>query len=92
MNARVTFLSQPLVWIEIRGEKDPRSDRRMRVDGGLISRFLKWSEQEKIWPVMGRGGHSGGGSFGGAYRADDAERIGGWLRGQGVIELFEMPS
>lgn len=83
---RITFDVAPLVWISFRGERVSEDRYRVREDGGFLSRFLRWSEEQKIWPVSGKGCHSGGGSFGGAFEAIDAERVIAWLREQGAIE------
>jgi hypothetical protein len=84
----ITVTSTPCVQIYIRGEGGdfPVCPR----DGGLILRFLTWTNEQAIYPVV-RGGCSGGGIHVGFYSKGDADRILAWLEEQGVDRVDAHP-
>jgi hypothetical protein len=81
--AKVTFSTPTVVAVKIRGEGG--SFPTMPNDGGLVSRFLEWRNENKICSVI-PGGFSGGGGHLGFYEEDDAESIRLWLKENGAVE------
>ena len=81
--AKVTFAVRPMVAIQVRGERTPRTARfpAVHADGGLIVRLLQWQLQHCILPLES---HSGVGTNYGCYTAADAERVTVWLKAQGA--------
>lgn len=79
---RVTFETVPVVCVTIKGEGEDGVPR-VREDGGLVQRFLKFQLDENIHPAV-RGGYSGAGSFCGFFSAEDVEKIEKWLFEQGA--------
>lgn len=80
--AKVTYSADRVVSITIKGE--PRGAGRTFEDGGLVSRFLAWTAENKIYPAFTRS--VGGGAFFGAFWLDDACEIEEWLRANGAKE------
>lgn len=80
---RVTFGCYEAVWVKILGEKDERPSRypRVRRDGGIVSRFLRWQLAEDVLPL--RSIVSGPGLYQAIHHLDDLERIENWLKEQG---------
>jgi hypothetical protein len=78
---KVTATLHQVYRVAIRGTKP--EGLRIRQDGGLVSRFLDFTIEEDISPAVS-GGMCGGGSFVGYYYEPEANRIIGWLKGQGV--------
>lgn len=81
--ARVTYTTQKAVRVEIRGE--PREFPVVPFDDGLVSKFLAWSLEQRIYPVT-RGGVSGGGIHVSYYDEADIPAIENWLRSEGVVK------
>lgn len=86
--ATVTFTTREVVWIHIRG--DSRGPGRTRDDDGLVSRFLKWCLDEKVYSAV-HAGHSGGGSYAGAFWPGDAARVRAWLEENGATHTEDEP-
>lgn len=79
----IQYKTTPCVRVEIKGEKDPRTDAvYVRRDGGLVSRLLKWMIAEQIYSVAG--GTVGGGVYVEYHTAENAERIRAWLDANGA--------
>lgn len=85
----VQYKLTPCVRVELKGEKDPRTDAvYIRRDGGLVSRLLKWMLAEQIYSVAG--GTVGGGCYIEYHTAENAERIRAWLAANGGQENEEL--
>ena len=83
---KVTFELTPTVQVSIAGKPYPFP--RVRDDGDLISRFLRWTLDNEIFPNC-RGGMSGGGRHIGYYAPEHIPTIQAWLLENGVIEQKE---
>ena len=86
---KVTFTSQSVVCIHIKGEKDSSPRRagepnlpRCRMDGGLVHRFLDFQKEERVF-ALSMGGRSVVGEYLGFFTAEDAAKIEAWLIEQG---------
>lgn len=64
--------AQEVVWITIVGDK--RDDGRIPDDHGLVLRFNRWCAENGILRAVWAG-HTGGGSFAGAFDPDDLPAI-----------------
>lgn len=82
---RVTFSLTPVVQVEVRGEPHPKGFPYLPTDDGLVSRFVRWLDAERIHPAI-PGTVAGQGVYLAFYSAEDAERVAAWLREQGVEE------
>lgn len=82
--ARVTFSAAHVVQVHVRGEW--QADRRVRVDDGLVKRLLAYMSEQDIQPAL-PGGYVKPGGYLGYFEPEDAERLGVWLKEQGVEEL-----
>lgn len=82
MKHKITYTIDPVVRVEIRGEKDPRGGYYIRRDDGLVSRLLQWMLAEKIYSVAG--GTIGGGVYLEYHTHENAERIRAWLDANGA--------
>lgn len=80
---KVIFETTPVVCVTIKGEGEDGVPSRVREDGGLVQRLLRFQLDENICPAI-RGGHSGAGSYCGFFSAEDAEKIEKWLLEQGA--------
>lgn len=78
----VAFAATPIIWIQIRGERDEKDPRRLRADDGLVARFLAWVSSERMFSTLG--GTSSPGYYSGGWAPDDAERVVEWLRKEGA--------
>ena len=76
---RITFAIKPVVCVTITGDGKYGS----RKDEGLVSRFLQFQIENKIYTTV-RGGHSGAGSYCGFFAPEDATKIQTWLIEQGA--------
>lgn len=83
--ARCTFQIEPMVRVEIAGELNPKGPHCLRLDKGLVTRFLEWQRSADVWPAT-RGGVTSPGLYVGFYTVKDAERIRAWLLEQGVTD------
>ena len=90
---KVTFTASPVVWVTIKGAKRTRAAHdpvlgplpTTRDDDGLVGRFLRWCVDHEVYSAV-HAGHSGGGSYAGAFTPADAERVLAWLRAEGAVE------
>lgn len=80
---KVTFSMPPVVAVKIRGEGGRFPV--MPDDGGIVGKFLKWTIDNEVVPVV-MSGFSGGGGHLGFYAPQDAKAIKKWLEENGVIE------
>ena len=80
--SKVTSEITPVVCIQIKGEGE-EDVSRVRDDGGLVKRLLKFLLDNDIDTAI-RGGHSGAGAYCGFFYAEEAEVIQKWLLEQGV--------
>ena len=54
-------------------------------DGGLIHRFAKFTFDNKLYGA-GLAGHSGGGTYSGAYYPEEAKKVIAWLKAQPELQ------
>ena len=88
---KVTFTTQPVVCVYIKGEEDNSPLRegepnlpRCSDDGGLVQRFLKFQMDKRVYPVAKMPSTSGGGVYFGFFTAEDVAKIEAWLLEQGA--------
>lgn len=83
MMPKVTFKTEPVIYITVRGEGEPGEILR---DNGIVAKLRKFLYENNIDPAAS-GGYSGAGAFCGFYNQADAMLITEWLYEQGVQRL-----
>jgi len=78
-NKKCSAYATKCVCIEIKGTPHSKGFPYLPDDGDLVSEFLQWSLDNKIYTLIS-GGHSGGGSYKGFYSEEDADKICEWLK------------
>ena len=79
----------PCVWVYFKGDTQGRSFPACPDDGGILTEFLEWCWSNKIFPVHGTPGTSGGGIYAHAHYADHAELIVEWFEKKGLTNMVQ---
>ena len=75
--------------MQFRGDTTNKSFPELPEDGGLVSDFLRWCMDEKIYSIESTPGTSGPGIHSHAYPSNKAKKIFKWFKNKGVN--CEMP-